>query len=103
MASQVRPGLTQPRGNLGLQESDRVIRRQPAHSIRARELASHPQAECMGAIFSCEIKTEEALGNRGRPCMDTPKAHTRNVTDGRGDQSSELQIATPSVRGLGTH
>jgi hypothetical protein len=70
MASQVRPGLAQPKGNLGLQGSAKVIRRQPAHSIRARErLVSHPEAECMGAIYSCEIKAKESLGNRGRPCM----------------------------------
>jgi D-arabinose 1-dehydrogenase-like Zn-dependent alcohol dehydrogenase len=36
---------------------------------RVRELVSHPQTECMGAIYSCEIKAEESLCNRGRPCM----------------------------------
>src|SRR6266700_1426013 len=31
-----------------------MIRRQPAYSIRARDLASHTQAGCMAAIYSCD-------------------------------------------------
>src|ERR1035437_4584860 len=54
MAKQVRPGLINPCGANGPQESAEVIRNQPAYSIRARDLASHSQAGCMAAISSCE-------------------------------------------------
>ena len=69
MASQVRPGLTKPKSDTGPQKSEKVIRRQPAYSIRARDFASHTQAGCMAAIYSCEPKPKESLGIRGRPCM----------------------------------
>jgi hypothetical protein len=70
MASQVRPGLTKPHTVRGLQQSAKVIRRQPAYSIRARDFASHTKAGCMAAIYSCEIKTKEALGKEGASMYD---------------------------------
>jgi hypothetical protein len=66
MASQVRPGLTQPDRPRGPQQSAPLIRRQPAYSIRARDFLSQTQAGCMAAISSCETKADkEALGNVG--------------------------------------
>lgn len=65
MASQVRPGLTQPNLDKGLQQSGVLVRRQSAHSIRARDFASHTEAECMAAIYSCEPNRKEALGIEG--------------------------------------
>src|SRR5258708_23093127 len=66
MASQVRPGLTQPDTPRGLQQSAFLIRRRPAYSIRARDLASHSQAGCMGAVSSSDTKIDkETLGTMG--------------------------------------
>src|SRR5258708_15829925 len=66
MASQVRPGLTQHDTPRGLQQSAFLIRRRPAYSIRARDLASHSQAGCMGAVSSSDTKIDkETLGTMG--------------------------------------
>ena len=53
MAEQVRPGLTNPARFKGPQQSADLIRRQPAHSIRARGQAPFTEAECMAAISTC--------------------------------------------------
>ena|SRR5271168_4891915 len=49
----------------GTSKSDQVIRRQPAHSIRARGSMPHYEAECMAAIFYLQDRTEKALGITG--------------------------------------
>jgi transposase len=48
--NQVRPGLTKPARFSGTSESADLIRRQPAHSIRARGQVPYIEAECMAAI-----------------------------------------------------
>jgi len=68
MASQVKPGSIQPKRQLGLQQSAQQMRHRPAHSIRARELLSHTQAECKGAFFSRDPELKISLGMQGRPC-----------------------------------
>jgi hypothetical protein len=66
MASQVRPGLTQPDTPKGLQQSAFFFRRRPAYSIRARDLASHSQAGCMGAVSSRDNQNrQKTLGTVG--------------------------------------
>jgi hypothetical protein len=65
MASQVRPALIQPDCCMGLKQSALMIRRQPANSIRARDLASHSKAGCMAAIFSRDPKSKNTLGIEG--------------------------------------
>jgi hypothetical protein len=44
------------------------MRHPPAHSIRARELVSHTQAECKGAFFTRDPELKISLGTQGRPC-----------------------------------
>jgi hypothetical protein len=65
MAPQVRPGLTQPDTGRGPQQSEKVMRRQPAYSIRARGHVSHREAECMAAISTCGSEPKNALGKKG--------------------------------------
>ena len=65
MAKQVRPGLINPCGATGPQESAEVIRNQPAYSIGARDPASRSQAGCMAAISSCKSEPTKVLGNKG--------------------------------------
>jgi|ERR1022692_4479965 hypothetical protein len=65
MASQVRPGLTNPSFGTGPQQSVKVIRRQPAYSIRASDFASRKQAGCMAAINSCETKPKRNAWQQG--------------------------------------
>src|ERR1700733_8423776 len=75
MAPQVRPGPTQPTSSKGPQESEKVIRRRPAYSIRARDLESHAQAGCMAANYSCDPGPKKALGIKGASMyngMDAP-------------------------------
>src|ERR1700674_234765 len=71
MAKQVRPWLTQPSGSMRLiHKSVRVIRRQPAHPIRAGDSKSRTKAEYMAAILNLRTKTKRALDKPGRPHMD---------------------------------
>jgi hypothetical protein len=65
MASQVRPGLAKPDVDTGLQESVNVIGRQPAHSIRARDLESQSQAGCMAAINSWDPEQKKNAWQQG--------------------------------------
>lgn len=65
MASQVKPGSTQPNFNKGLQQSTILIRRRPANSIRARDLVSHTQAGCLAAINSREAKPKRNAWQKG--------------------------------------
>jgi len=65
MASQVKPGSTQPKFNKGLQQSAILIRRRPANSIRARDIVSHTQAGCMAAINSREAKPKRNAWQKG--------------------------------------
>ena len=71
MAEQVRPGLTDPARFKGPQQSADLIRRQPAHSIRARGQAPFTEAECMAAISTCfRPEPKDAWQPGGRPCMN---------------------------------
>src|ERR1700681_3484786 len=71
MAKQVRPWLTQPSGSMGLiHKSVQVIRRQPAHPIRAGDSKSRTKAEYMAAILNLRTKTKRVLDKPGRPYMD---------------------------------
>ena len=71
MAEQVRPGLTNPARFKGPQQSADLIRRQPAHSIRARGQAPFTEAECMAAISTCfDQSGKRHLATGGRPCMN---------------------------------
>jgi hypothetical protein len=70
MASQVRPGSTQPAFPQGLQPSVQLIGRRPAYSIRARGLEPQTEAGCMAAISSCDPEAQKTFGKRGRPCME---------------------------------
>jgi hypothetical protein len=65
MASQVRPGSMKPETFPGLQKSDLLVRRLPAYSIRAHGQAPNHEAECMGAISSCEPEQKKVLGKLG--------------------------------------
>ena len=67
VAKQVRPGLTNPARFKGRQESDDLIRRQPAYSIRARGQAPHNEAECMAAISTCFNQNGKSAWQRGAP------------------------------------
>jgi hypothetical protein len=70
MATQVKPGLIQPKRFTGHQKSADVIRNQPAYSIRARGHVSQTGAECMAAIYTCKAGIEKnAWQEGGRPCM----------------------------------
>jgi hypothetical protein len=70
MASQVRPGSTQPIFLQGPQQSVQLIGRRPAYSIRARGLEPQTEAGCMAAISSCDPEAQKTFGKRGRPCME---------------------------------
>jgi hypothetical protein len=66
MASQVRPGLTQPYNGTGLRQSAKVIRRQPAYSIRAsdsRRRTHRPNVWLRSLLVSQNRK--ETLGIEG--------------------------------------
>src|SRR6266478_4775742 len=65
MAKQVRPGLTNPAGFKGRQESADLIRRQPAYPIRARGQAPLTEAECMAAISTCFNRNGKSAWQRG--------------------------------------
>jgi hypothetical protein len=83
MAPQVRPGLTNPSFGTGPQQSVKVIRRQPAYSIRARDFASRKQAGCMAAINSCEPQQKETLGNKGASMYAEARLLLRDVSAAR--------------------
>ena len=85
MASQVRPGSTKPERPRGPQQSIEQMRRRPAHSIRARELVSHTQAECKAALSSRDPELKISLGMQGRPCKGLEACHPRRPfrLDGR--------------------
>ena len=68
MAPQVRPGSIQPGRQLGPQQSLKQMRHRSAHSIRARELVSHTQAECKAALSVRDPEPKISLGMQGRPC-----------------------------------
>ena len=65
MASQVRPGSTQPIPIQGHPKSVRVIGRRSAYSIRARGFAPQSEAGCMAAISSCDPETQRSAWQRG--------------------------------------
>src|SRR6202521_577333 len=66
MAKQVRPWLTQPSGSMGLiHKAVQVIRRQPAHPIRAGDSKSRTKAEYMAAILNLRTKTKRVLDKPG--------------------------------------
>jgi hypothetical protein len=65
MAIQVKTGVDSTLLIHGTSKSDQMIRRQPAHSIRARGSMLHYEVECMAAIFYLQDRTEKALGIKG--------------------------------------
>src|SRR5271156_6139833 len=65
MAIQVKTGVDSTFLIHGTSKSDQMIRRQPAHSIRARGSMPHYEVECMAAIFYLQDRTEKALGITG--------------------------------------
>ena len=72
MAKQVRPWLTQPSESMGLiHKSVQMIRRQPAHTIRAGDSKSRTKAEYMAAILNLRTKAKRVLDKPGRPYMDS--------------------------------
>src|ERR1017187_9843791 len=91
MAKQVRPGLINPCGANGPQESAEVIRNQPAYSIRARDLASHSQAGCMAAISSCEPELKKNAWQLGASIV-----RCECNRDGSGSNASSKMRVGPS-------
>src|ERR1700722_16389037 len=85
MASQVRPGSIQPERQLGPQQSLAQMRHRPAHSIRAREIVSHTQAECKAALSTRDPEQTISLGMQGRPCK-LPRGALPFQTNARTDQ-----------------
>jgi hypothetical protein len=95
MASQVRPGSTKPERHNGPQQSLEQMRRRTAHSIRARELVSHIQAECKAAFSTRDPEPKISLGMQGRPCkcLDASSYPARPFTRDAQSHGARGQVA----------
>jgi hypothetical protein len=65
MAIQVKTGVDSTLLIHGTFKSDQMIRRQPAHSIRARGSRRHYEGECMAAISYLRVRTEKNAWHNG--------------------------------------
>jgi len=87
MASQVKPGSTQPAPFRGLQQSALLIRRRPAYSIRDSGIAAS-KSGCMAALYPCDPELQnKCLAKRGRPCMYGPSHRLIATVSGMGRRS----------------
>jgi hypothetical protein len=101
MAKQVRPGLANPARFKGPQQSADLIRRQPAHSIRARGQAPLSEAECMAAISTCFTGTEKRLATEGvhvcrQDSLIQPSADRTGTVSRPGGDSVPPEVAGPT-------
>lgn len=94
MASQVRPGLTQPTRRQGTSTVRLIDQASTSKYHQGPRLRPHNEAGCMAAISPCETEPKEALGKTGASMYVAGQPHATEDKNERARRQDRLQWAS---------